>query len=132
MFPADLHFSELCGIHCPVILSRIHSLHQMNTRDFVKLKSSVKNISYSFMEAEYHVFLPCIFTLLLLCLFSKKKKTLIVLKRQKYQPRNTNGFIAKKKSHLFNLTGWFVITFKIILTYFLVAHKYEKNETPLF
>ena len=54
----------------------------MNARDFVKLKSSVENISYSFIQAEYHVFLPCIFTLLLLCLLSKKKKTIIVLKRQ--------------------------------------------------
>ena len=99
----------------------------MNARDFVKLKSSVKNNSYPFIQGEYHVFLACIFTLLLLCLFSKNKKTIIVLKRQKYQPRNTEGFIAKKKSQRFNLTGW-VITCKTILTYFLVAYKSEKNE----
>ena len=63
----------------------------------------------------FYAFLPCIFTLLVPCLFSKNKKAIIVLKRQKYQPRNTKGFIAKKKSHRFNRTGW-VITFKIILT----------------
>ena len=99
----------------------------MNARDFVKLKSSVKNYSYPFIQAEYHAFLPCIFTLLLLCLFSKNKKTIIVLKRQKYQPRNKKDFIAKKKSHRFNLPGW-VITCKIVLTYFLIAYKSEKNE----
>ena len=54
-------------------------------------------------------------------------KMIIVLKRHKYQPRNTKSFIAKNKSHRFNLTGW-VITCNIILTYFLVAYKYEKNE----
>ena len=79
------------------------------------------------MQTEYHVFLPCIMTLLLLCLFSKNKKTIIVLKRQKHQPRNTKGFITKKKSHRFDLTGW-VITCKIILTYFLVVYKSGKNE----
>ena len=100
----------------------------MNARDFVKLKSSVKNISYPFIQAEYHIFLPCIFTLLLVCLFCKNKNTITVLKRQKYQPRNTKGFIAKKKSHRFNLTGW-IITCKTIHTYFLVAYKSEKNET---
>ena len=63
--------------------------------------------------------------LLLLCLFSKNKTGIIAFKRRKYQPRNTNGFIAKKKSNRFNLVGW-VITFKIILTYFLVAYKSEK------
>ena len=94
----------------------------MNARDFVKLKSSVKNISYPFIEVENHFFLPCTFTLVLLCLFSKNKKTITVLKRQKYQLRNRKDFIARKKSHRFNLTGW-VITFKIILTYFLVACK---------
>ena len=98
-------------------------------RDFVKLKSSVKDISFPFIQAEYHVFLPCFVTLLLLCLFSKNKKTIIVLKRQKHQPRNTKGFIVKKKSHRFNLTSW-VITCKITLTYFLVAYKSEKNEIP--
>ena len=92
---ADLHFSELCGIHRSVTLSRINSLHQLNARDFVKLKGSVKDIPYPFIQAEYHVILPCIITLLLLCLFSKDKKTLIVLKRQKHQPRNTQGFIEK-------------------------------------
>ena len=85
LFTADLHFSELCGIHRSVALSRIHSLHQMNVRDFLKLKNSVKNFSYLFIQAEYHVLLPRIFTLLLLCLFSKDKKTIIILKRQKYQ-----------------------------------------------
>ena len=80
----------------------------MNARDFVKLKSSVRNSSYAFIQAEYHVFLPCIFTLLLLCFFSKNKKTVSVLKRQKYQPRNAKGFIAKKKSYWFNLTGWVI------------------------
>ena len=99
----------------------------MSARDFVKLKSSVKDISYPFIQGEYHVFLPCIITLILLFLFSKNKKTIFVLKRQKYQPRNRKGFIAKKKSHRFNLTGW-IITCKIILTYFLVACKSEKNE----
>ena len=100
----------------------------MNARDFVKLKRSVENISYPFIQAEYHVFLPCISTLLVLCLFSKNIKTIIVVKRRKYQPRNTKGFIAKKKSHRCNLPGW-VITFKIILAYFLVAYKSEKNGT---
>ena len=76
LLTADLHFSELYEIHSSVTLSRIHSLHQMNARDFVKLKSSVKNISYPFIQAEYHVFLSCIFTLLVLCLFSKNKKKL--------------------------------------------------------
>ena len=99
----------------------------MNARDFVKLKSSVKDISYPFKQAEYHVFLPCTITLLLLCLFSKNKKTIILLKRQNHHPRNTKGFIAKKKWHRFNFTGW-VITCKIILTYFLVAYKSEKNK----
>ena len=97
----------------------------MNTKDFVKLKGSVKDISD--MQTEYHVFLPCIMTLLLLCLFSKNKKTVIVLKRQKHQPRNTKGFITKKKSHRFDLTGW-VITCKTILTYFSVVYKSGKNE----
>ena len=55
-FTAVLHFSELCGIHCSVKLSRIHNLHQMNARDFAKLKSSVKDISYIFIQADYHVF----------------------------------------------------------------------------
>ena len=128
LFTVDQHFSEFCGIHLSVTLSRIHSLHQMNARDFVKLKNTVKNVSYPFIQAEYHVILPCVFTLLVLCLFSKnKKKTIIVLKRQKYQRRNTKSFIAEKKSHWFNLTGW-VITFTIILTYRLVAYKFEKNE----
>ena len=125
LFTTYLNFSELSGIHRSVTLSRIHSLHQMIARDFVKLKSSVKNISHPFRQAEYHVFSPCIFTLLLLCLFSKNKTAIIAFKRRKYQPRNTNGFIARKKSNRFNLVGW-VITFKIILTYFLVAYKSEK------
>ena len=37
----------------------------MNARGFAKLKSSVRNISYQCL-------LLCIFTLLILCLFSKK------------------------------------------------------------
>ena len=96
LFTADLHFSELCGIHRSVTLSRIHSLHQMNEWDFLKLKSSVKDISYPFIQVEYHFFLPLIITLPLLRLFSKNKKSIIVLKIKKYQPRNTKGFIAKK------------------------------------
>ena len=98
----------------------------------MELKSSAKNISYHLIREEYHVFLPSIFTLLLLCLFNKNKKTIILLKRQKYQPRNTRGFIAKKKSHRFNLTVW-VITCKFILTYFLVAYNLKKwDSTFLF
>ena len=127
LFTVDLQFSELCRIHRSVTLSRISSLHQMNARDFVKLKISLKDISYSFIQTEYHVFLPCIITLLLPCFFSKNKKTIIVLKRQNYQPRNTKGFVAIKKLHRFNLIDW-VITYKIILTYFLVAYKSEKHE----
>ena len=76
LFTVDQHFSEFCGIHPSVTLSRIHSLHQMNARDFVKLKNTVKNVSYPFIQAEYHVILPCVFTLLILCLFSKNKKKL--------------------------------------------------------
>ena len=98
----------------------------MNAGDLVKLKSSVKNISYPLIQAEYHGFLLCIYVLLVLCLFSKNKKTIIVLKRQKYQPQNTKGFLAKKKLHQFNRMGW-VITFRIIHTYFLVAYKSEKK-----
>ena len=97
----------------------------MNATDFVKLKSSVKDISYFLTQAEYHVFINCKIKLLLLCLFSKNKKTIIVLKRQKYQPQNTEGYIAKKKPHWINLMGW-VITYKIIFTCFLVAFKSEK------
>ena len=128
MFTADLHFSELCGVHRSVTLSRVHSLYQMNVGDFVKLKSSVKNISYPFIQAEYHAFLPSIFSLLILCFFSKNKKTIIVPERQKYQPRNTKGFIANKEPHRLNFTGW-VVTFKITLTHLLVAYKYETNKT---
>ena len=69
--------------------------------------------------------------LLVLCLCSKNKKTIIVLKKQKHQPPNTKGFIEKKKSYQFNLMGW-VITFKIILTYFLVAYKSEKKWDSTF
>ena len=98
----------------------------MNARDFVKLKTNVKGISYPFIQAEYHVFLPCIITLRLLCFFSKNKKTIIALKRQRYQPQNSKSFIAKYKSHRFNLTSW-VITCRIILTYYLVAYKSEKK-----
>ena len=105
MLTADLHFSELCEIHRSVTLSRIHSLYQMNARDIVKLKSSVKNNSYPFTQAEYHIFLPYVFTLLLPYFFNKNKKTTTVLKRQKYPSRNTKGFIVKKKSHRFKLTG---------------------------
>ena len=101
----------------------------MNVGDFVKLKSSVKNISCPFIEAEYHAFLPCIFTLLILCFFSSKsKKTIIVPERQKYQPRNTKGFIVNKEPHRLNFTGW-AVNFKITLTHLLVAYKYENNET---
>ena len=71
LFTTDLYFPESCGIHCSVTLSRIHILHQMNARECLILKSSVKNISYVFIQAECHVFLPCIFTLLVFCLFSK-------------------------------------------------------------
>ena len=108
-------------------LSKIHSLGQMNARDFVQLKSSVKDIFYLFLQEEYHVFLKFAVVLLLLSLFSKNKKSIIILKRQKQQPRSTKGFIAKIKSHRFNLTGC-VITCKIILRYFLVVYKYEGNE----
>ena len=68
-----LQFSGLCGIQHSVTLSRIDSVHQMNATDFVKLKSSVKNISYFLIQAEYHVFIHCINKLLLLCLVKTRK-----------------------------------------------------------
>ena len=119
----DLQFSELCGI----------IQNSQFTSDFVQLKGSVKDISYLFIQALYHVFLPCIITLLLLCFFSKNKKTIIVLKRQKHQPRTSKDFKSKNKLHWFNLTGW-VITCKIIFTYFLVVYESEKkiNSTFIF
>ena len=52
LFTVDLHFSELCGIHCSVTLSRNNTLHQMNARDCVKLKSSAKDVSYAFIQVE--------------------------------------------------------------------------------
>ena len=99
MFTADLHFSELCGIHRSVTLSRIHSLHEMNARQFVKLKniSSVKNISYPFIQAEYHVFLPCIFTLLLLRLFSKNKENYNSTQKTEISTSKYKGLYSKKE-----------------------------------
>ena len=65
LFMADLHFSELWEIHRSVT-SRIYILHQMNAREFAKLKSIVKNISYLFIQVVLYPFsypfIPCLFT----------------------------------------------------------------------
>ena len=66
----------------------------------------------------------CIITLLLLCSFSKSKKTIIVLKRQKYKPRNTKSFLRKNKLYQSNLTDCVIIC-KVGLRLFLAAHKSE-------
>ena len=130
LLTVDLHFSELCGIHRSVTLSRLNSLHQINARDFVKLKSRVKNNSYPFIQAEYHIFFTVYIYVTTLLSLQQKQETITVLKRQKYQPQNKKGFTAKKKSHRFTLTGW-IITCKVILTYFLGAYKSEKKNEIL-
>lgn len=113
-----------------MVLSKINSLHQTNARDFMQLKSTMNDISYSFKQEKYHVFLLCIITLLLLCSFIKSKKTIIVLKRQNYQPRNTKSFLRKNKLHQFNITDCVIIC-KVGLTLFLAAYKSEQNEILL-
>lgn len=78
---------------------KINSLHQMNARHFVQLKTSMRYIFYPFIQREYNVFWPGLITLPFLCFFFKNKKTIVILKRQKHQPWNTKGFIAQNKSH---------------------------------
>ena len=69
----------------------------MNARDFVKLKSSGKNISYPFIQAEYHVFLPCIFTLLRLRLFSKNKENYNSTQKTEISTSKYKGLYSKKE-----------------------------------
>lgn len=63
LFTYDLQFSILPEIYGSVTLSIFHSLHGMNVRDFVQLKSCVKDIFYPFIHGKYHDFLPCVIAL---------------------------------------------------------------------
>ena len=94
--------------------------------DFAQLNSS-KDSLYFYLPIFYFVFTPLLFTFLLSEYNNNNGKTIVSLKRSKYQPRTKGrSFINKAKSHHFCFTTCFIIC-KFILVYYLFACKSEPN-----
>ena len=100
--------------------------HVIYFMDFTQLSS--KYAPYFYIPIFYFVFTPLLFTFLLLECNSNNRKTILSLKRSKYQPRTKKRFFLNKtKSHHFSFTTCFIIC-KFILVYYLLACKSKPKE----
>ena len=116
--------SELPSIFNSMISIESPTNHLLYFMDFVQLNST-KDVTYFYIPIFYFVFIPLLFTILLSEYSSNNRKTILSLKRSKYQPRTKRrSFSNKTKSHHFSFTTCFVVC-KFILLYFLLAHKSE-------
>ena len=95
--------------------------------DFTQLNSS-KDAPYFYILIFYFVFTPLLFTFFLSQCNSNNRKTMLSLKRSKYQPQTEKmSFLCKTRFHHFSSATCFTIC-KFILVYYLLAYKSKPNK----
>ena len=94
---------------------------------FMQLNST-KDAPYFYVPTFYFVFTPLLFTFLLSEYNSNNRKTILSLKRSKYQSRTKKrSFLNKTKSYHFSFTTCIIIC-NFILVYYLRAYKSETKQ----
>ena len=90
--------------------------------------NSTKDAPYFYVPTFYFVFTPLLFTFLLSEYNSNNRKTILSLKRSKYQSRTKKrSFLNKTKSYHFSFTTCIIIC-NFILVYYLRAYKSETKQ----